>query len=394
MSRIIVAGAIANKAGNAGEAWVRATWVRSLTALGHDVRFVEVLEPDRATDSGGSPCAPDRSVQSHWFNDITTWFGLRGRATLVARERLRSVDLATIHRQVDEADLLVDISGHLASSGEQGADLFERFRTTLYVDLDPGYTQVWHEQGLAHARLGRHTHHASVGLRLGQLGCHVPDAGTKWLPVPPFVHLPDWPIAGEPDPDVPFTTITTWRNPYGPLEWAGTTHPGKHQSFRRYRDLPAAIPELRLEVAARFQPWDDTDRCSMARAGWLLSEPDQVCGTAAAFRQYIQGSAGEFSVAQGAYVGMRSGWLSDRTVKYLASGRPAVVEDTGLEGLLPFGEGFVTFRDLDGAAAGLRAVSAAPHAHARAARRIAERHFSGQVVLPPLLRACGVMPDD
>ena len=99
----------------------------------------------------------------------------------------------------------------------------------------------------------------------------------------------------------------------------------------------------------------------------------------------MQGSGAEFSVAQGIYVDTGSGWFSDRTVRYLASGKPALVQDTGFGRNHPVGEGLLAFRTLDEAVAGARRIAADYERHAAAARRLAEEHFDSDMVLPRFL---------
>jgi hypothetical protein len=110
----------------------------------------------------------------------------------------------------------------------------------------------------------------------------------------------------------------------------------------------------------------------------------------AAFRSYVQGSGAEFSVAQGVYVETDSGWFSDRTARYLASGKPALVQDTGFSRNLPCGEGLIPFRTLDEAVAGAQAIAAEPECHAHAARAVAEEHFDSDAILDTFLRDAGV----
>jgi hypothetical protein len=102
-------------------------------------------------------------------------------------------------------------------------------------------------------------------------------------------------------------------------------------------------------------------------------------------REYIRDSYGEFSVAKHTYVLTNSGWFSDRTECYLASGRPAVVQDTGFSAHLPTGDGLFAFRTIEEAEAGLDEVRSRYEYHSRAARDLAEANFSPERLLPPLL---------
>jgi hypothetical protein len=110
------------------------------------------------------------------------------------------------------------------------------------------------------------------------------------------------------------------------------------------------------------------------------------------FRRYVQGSGSEFSVAQGIYVETKSGWFSDRSVKYLASGKPVLVQDTGLARNYPVGEGLVTFSSPDEALAGASDIVGGYERHSKAARALAEDFFDSDLVLTRLLDEAGMSP--
>jgi hypothetical protein len=95
-------------------------------------------------------------------------------------------------------------------------------------------------------------------------------------------------------------------------------------------------------------------------------------------------------VAKGMYVQANSGWFSDRSICYLASGRPVLAQDTGLARHYPTGEGLLTFATLDEARAGVEAIERDYPRHSRAARALAEAHFDSDQVLSTLLRRLGV----
>jgi hypothetical protein len=120
--------------------------------------------------------------------------------------------------------------------------------------------------------------------------------------------------------------------------------------------------------------------------GWQIVDPGQVADSPDAFRNYVQNSSAEFSVAQGVYVETNSGWFSDRTVRYLASGKPALVQDTGFTRHLPTGEGLISFQTIEEAAEGAARIERDYHRHCRAARGIAEDYFASEKVIPTLLQ--------
>lgn len=186
------------------------------------------------------------------------------------------------------------------------------------------------------------------------------------------------------------TTIGAWRGAYGTVEFDGRRYGARAHEWRKLLSLPALAP-LTFEAALQIDPGDQADRAALTKHGWHLVDPRRVTGTPDDYRRYIQGSGGEFGVAQGLYVETRSGWFSDRTVRYLASGKPVLVQDTGLSESLPVGEGLVTFTDLASAVEGARRIRADYDSHARAARQIAETYFASDVVLTRFLEEAGAL---
>ncbi len=369
----IVAAALANKAGNAGAAWTRLSWVLGLGDLGFEVHLVEEMPP-------GAPSA----AQTRWFDEVTRAFGLAGRASLIdfRGRALVGLDAAELAGLASEAALLVNVSGHL-----RRPEVTDRAATSVYLDLDPGYTQVWHHDGLLD--LGHHDHHYTVGELVGTPACDVPTGGVAWRPVRQPVVLADWPVqtgAGD-----RFTTVAAWRGPYGTLEHAGRVLGGKVHEFRRFAALPARAPG-HFEVALDIDPADGADRTLLQDHGWALADPARVAGDPQAFRSYVQGSAAEVSVAQGVYVHAGTGWFGDRTVRYLASGRPALIQDTGFSAVLGPGPGAVPFVTMADAVSGATSILEDYDRHAAAARHLAEEHFASDVVLGRLCQEVGVAP--
>ena len=373
MSGVVVAGAMANKAGSAGEAWVRLSWVRGFERLGLDVRFVEELSPTDAPD----PAAVE------WFEAIAGRFGLAERASLLrGEEALAGPSLDELVEFASHATL-VNISGHLTLDR-----LFAAFRQRVMVDIDPGFTQFWHEAGIEGANVGGHDLYFTIGELIGTPGCPIPTGGIDWLPVRPPVVLEDWPVAGTSEPER-FTTIANWRGPFGPIEHGGRTYGLKVHEFRKFASLPRRSPR-HFEIALEIHPDDDRDRRALRDHGWHLVAPREVAGDPDAFRAYVQSSGAEFSVAQGVYVDTACGWFSDRTTRYLASGKPVLVQDTGFSQGLPVGEGLVAFTTLDQAAAGAERIASDYQAHRAAARALAEERFDSDKVLPRFLAEAGM----
>ena len=364
---ILVAGALANKPLSGGEAWVRMSWALGLRRLGYEVVFVEQV------------AAPmDTPANRDYFREVVAAHGLAERSALVRGEGAATDGMPwdELLETASRADLLVNISGHLTL-----APLFERIRRKAYVDIDPGYTQIWHASGAV--PIEGHDVHFTIAENIGRPGCDLPTAGLRWLTTRQPVVLDDWPAA-PPAEARRFTTIATWRTPFGRLEHDGRTFGMKLDEFRKVVELPRRTGE-RFELALDIHPAEKPDIELLERNGWELADAHEVARGPDGFRGYVRGSGAEFSVAQGVYVDTNSGWFSDRSVRYLATGRPVLLQETGFSERLPVGEGLLAFRTLDEAAERTRAIADGYEHHAAQARRIAEECFDSDTVLTRFL---------
>jgi hypothetical protein len=382
MTTVVVAGALANKAGSGGEAWVRLSWIRGFQRLGLDVRFVEQLAAGMCRDAAGEPASPDESVPAAYFRDVIDQFGLADRATLlVENDSVIGPTLDDLHALAPSATL-VNISGHLAHPR-----LLPRFQRRILVDIDPGFTQFWHAMGKLDGRVENHELHFTIGENIGNPGCAIPTGGVRWYSIRQPVVLDDWPLADGGDPGR-FTTVANWRGPFGPIDFNGRTFGLKVHEFRKFLELPQLSTQT-FEIALKIHPADERDRAALDEHGWRVVDPSTVARPYE-FRAYVQGSGAEFSVAQGIYVDTNSGWFSDRSVRYLASGRPVLVQDTGFAASLPVGEGLVAFSTLEEAAKGADRIVADYRAHSHAARAMAESWFDSDIVLGRFCEHAGI----
>jgi len=265
------------------------------------------------------------------------------------------------------------------------ASLRGRFARTALFDIDPGQFQLWARDN--ELGVGSHDVYLTIGQNLGAPDSPVPLGDVPWQRVWPVVHLPAWPE----QPAIQaarYTTVTQWWSDAWTVLGGEVIEGHKRTSFLRVLELPRRVP-VQLELAANIHPEETEDRNLLTSAGWYLTDPAVVTGTPEAFRRYVQQSRGEFGCAKPSYVRTRPGWVSDRTLCYLASGRPCVVEATGAEAHLPPSAGLRFFRTLDEAAECLRAVERDYVAAARAARELAEEVFATRVVVPAILKAAG-----
>lgn len=376
MTTVLIGGALANKPHNGGAAWTRLNWILGLKGLGFNVIFIEQIAPQACIDASGAPATFETAENRRYFRDVCDEFGLTGTAALIygdgqATEGLSRQDILDA---ADSAAFLINISGHLTWE-----PVMSRVPFRVYVDLDPGFTQFWQHAGSSASRLEWHDVYYTVGQNIGTSRSVIPTCGIDWRAVRQPVVLDQWPIADGGDPRR-FTTIATWRGPYGPVEHDGTRYGVKVHEFRKVMELPTLV-DARFELALDISAAEGRDRDALAANRWHVVEARRVAGDPQMFRHYVQGSGAEFSVAQQIYVETNSGWFSDRTVRYLASGKPALVQDTGFSAHIPAGEGLLAFTSRDDAAAGARSIIRHYGDHCRAARAIAEQYFDARLVL-------------
>lgn len=393
MTILLVSGALANRPFNGGGAWVRLSWVLGLRKLGFRVYFVEQIGPETCVNAAGETAAFEDCLNLAYFKQVVDQLDLSGSAALLYAngEQSHGLSRAELLDLAEDAALLVNISGHLTWE-----PLLRRLRRKAYIDLDPGFTQLWHASGNAGPRLEGHDFYFSVGENIGTPGCPIPTRGIRWRPIRQPVVLEHWPVcpplptresAEEAEP-VRFTTIASWRGPFGPVHHGGRTYGLKVHEFRKFVELPERGPGL-FEIALAIHPADGEDLGLLRHHGWQVVDPRAVAPDPAAFRHYVQASGAELSVAQGIYVETGSGWFSDRTVRYLASGKPALVQDTGFSRNLPVGEGLLAFSTLQEAIAGVERIAADYEHHCRAARKLAEMFFDSERVLGKLIEEIG-----
>ena len=265
--------------------------------------------------------------------------------------------------------------------------LREGFARTALFDLDPGAFQIWSRQW--DMGVGSHDVHLTIGMNLGAPDSPVPLHGVPWARVWPAVHLPSWPVQPALAPGQgAYTTVTQWWSNSCAYLGDETYDCNKRAGFLPLMPLPDRAG-VRIELAANVHPNELEDRALLAAHHWDLRDPHAVTGTPEQFRAFVQRSRGEISAAKPSYVKARAGWVSDRTICYLASGRPCLVESTGAEAHLPPSAGLRFFRTLDEAVDGARAIEADYAGASRAARALAEEVFATRVTIPVLLRAAG-----
>lgn len=369
MGRVAVGGALAQRPGYGGHAWALLGYLLGFRALGHEVLFLDRI------GAATVPAADERERCARWLEAVMEGAGLAGSYSLFTEGGAIGVPRREAIEWVAGADLLLDVMGFT-----EDEELLAASPRNVFLDIDPGFGQMWCELGL-HDPYGGYDAHVTVGERVGEPGCLVPTCGIDWVTSPHPI-LPElWPAT---EPGARFTSVGSWRGPYDPVEFEGRRFGLRAHELRKLVALPSLVgPEL--ELALEIDPADAADRQALEESGWLLADPAAVAADPESYRRYVQGSRAELMVAKEMYVETRGGWLGERSLAYLASGRPVVALDTGFSERYPTGEGLIAFDDLDGARAGIEAVQGDWERHSRAARELAAEHFDARKVLARLL---------
>jgi hypothetical protein len=378
--RVIVGVGIASYPLNAaGITWSFLQWVLGFREADWDVWMVEDMPSAKCIDANGQPCAPAQSANlAHW-NATVAEFCLEGRATLLFAGQ--SPHLAETLAFARDAEFVLNISGKFRQR-----DLLAAPRRRVYLDTDPAFTQIWAEAYHCDMGLDAHDTFVSIGQHLGTPRSTAPTAGRKWLPARWPVALDHFTLPRAKQPGEVWTTFTHWYG-YPEVQHQGQWYGNKSEEFAKLLDLPRKTTQ-KLEIATNLQPHDPTGEQFRA-AGWSIIDAQPYNSPWQRYRDYLAQSRGEFCVAKNGYVRSRCGWFSDRSVCYLALGRPVILQDTGWTDFYPHGEGLLAFHDEASARAALETVAKDPVRHARAARAIAEKHCAAPLVISDLLETIG-----
>ena len=338
-------------------------WLVGLARLGHDVFLVEKSGYanscyDPVQDAMSDDCAYGVAT----VNALLARFDLHDKWCFAdAAGRYHGLSRQGITDVFKSADLFIDMGTHGSWLDEAAASGLRAL-----IDGEPGYTQMKMEKRLA---LGdtpaSYDYYYTVGCNIGTARSSAPSAGKQWRHV---FH----PVAVElfrtepPNPGAAFTTVMNWQA-HEPLEFEGRTYGQKDVEFARFMDLPTLVrATLEVAVSGRNVPVS-----KLRESGWQLRDAHQVTMSVDSFTEYVRNSMGEFSVCKNVFTATNSGWFSERSAAYLASGRPVVVQDTGLGGQLPSGAGLFTFRTVAEAAAAIDEVRADYERHSKSAREVA-----------------------
>jgi hypothetical protein len=357
-----------------GHLWVYLNWALGLRALGCRVVWLEGVDAKRSADRVRMQAAALKErLRPYGLADdvaVCAWSG----EPLVADATEGCLDLEA----ATEVDVLLNFRYDVRP------EVVSRFRRSALIDIDPGLLQVWMSRG--EISVARYDVYFSTGETVGRPGAAFPDAGVMWQYAPPCVALDAWTTCRA-DERAPYTTVSQW---YAE-EWMrgedGEPYRNdKRSGFLPFLDLPRYTTQpLELALCLALAPDDEDERVMLRRRGWQVREAGTVSSTPWDYQRYIQSSRGEFSCAKPSCVRLQNAWVSDRTLCYLASGKPAVVQHTGPSRLLPDASGLFRFRSLEEAVRCLEMVTADYERQCGFARALAEEYFDARKVAGSVL---------
>ena len=355
-----------------GHLWVYLNWALGLRALGCEVIWLEMVSTRATLDKmRASVAALKKRLEPFNLAECLALYSKSAEPLpRDAVEDCLDLDAAT------KADLLVNMQYYASP------ELVRRFRRSALVDIDPGLLQIWISKGWT--RVAQHDLYFTIGETVGQPGARFPDLGLKWQYTPPCVAL-DWWATCQAVEDAPFTTVSNWNTYNEWMEDAGEFYSNdKRSGFLPFLDLPRRTAQP-LELALCLGKHEDDERVMLQELGWRVRESYEVASTPWDYQRYIQDSRGEFSCVKPSCVRLQNAWISDRTICYLASGKPAVVQHTGPSRFMPDSAGLFRFRDMEEAVRCLETAAADYERQCKLARALAEEYFDARKVVGQVL---------
>jgi GT2 family glycosyltransferase len=372
----------------AGVVWQYLHYLLGFERLGYQAYYVEAhgRTPSMLMESGETADASGRAAA--FIATIMRRYGLSDRwayRALHRDDRCFGMTERRLEGLFGSAELIVNLHG--------GTKPLPELRATdrlVYLETDPVQLQLELAEGYeaSYEFLEAHAAFFTFAENYGQADCRLPVSERFRFETTRQPVLPElWETERPPAHDR-LTTIGNWSQPWRDVAVDGAVYTwSKDQEFKKLLDLPAKAGR-RFELA--LSSFEDADRELLEGHGWRVRQAMEFSTDLVAYRNYIAASAGEFTVAKDQNVHFRTGWFSDRSATYLASGRPVITQDTGFGHALPTGEGLFAFAGEEDAVEAVARVDAEPERHRQAARQLAREFFAPEVVLGKLLDHLGM----
>jgi hypothetical protein len=377
---VIVTGTIGRSV-TGGQAWANLHYLLGLRALGHDVYYVEDVGDWSETYDWQTQCNTNSLDHPAGFiREVLDRHGFADRWIYRTTNDCRGMSPAQLQQLCSEADLLLIRGVPMLTWRKE----YNEPRRRAFIDVDPGFTQLrlLNQEPAFVETIARCESLFTFATQIGRPGCLIPTAGRQWKPTVPPVDRDAWPAA-PPAASEPFTTIVRWRGVHD-VELDGVRYGQRDKEFPKFFALPS-LTGTPFRVALIGD-----GRVQLESHGWEVVDGGEATANLDSYRDFIVRSRAEFGIAKQCYVETRGGWISDRSVSYLAAGRPVIVQDTGVGDEFPRGRGMLTFRNVDEAAAAVAELESHYEEHAADALLLAKDYFDAKHVLAQLIAdACG-----
>ena len=373
----------------AGVAWQNLHYLLGFERLGCEAYYVEThaRTPSMLMNSEEDDSS---ALAAEYLSALMRRFGMADRWAFRALHddgRCFGMSETALERLYGSADLLINLHG-----GTQPLPELAATGRLVYLETDPVQLQLELQHGLQETVdfLEPHSAFFTFAENWDDPDCRLPRSDRfGFLPTRQPVLLDLWPDRSPQPADV-FTTIGNWRQDWREVTFEGKRYSwSKHQQFLDYLDLPERSGGA-FELA--LSSCEDSEREMLRKRGWRVRDGVEISQGIDRYRDYIGASRGEFTVAKEQNVRLRTGWFSDRSATYLASGRPVITQETGFSNVFPTGDGLFGFDSFEEAEAAVEEVDRDYTRHASAAREIAREYFSHEVVLGRLLDDLEVHP--
>ena len=364
-----------------GMTWHHLQYFIGLYKLGHDVYFLE--------DSGDTIYScydPVRNVTDtdatyglNYAYEIFNSLGLVNKWCYFNKHKnLWEGPLSnSVMEKIRNADALINLS-----CSNPMREWFMKVPARILVDTDPVFTQIRNLTDKNRYELSNfHNSFFTFGENFGKPDCGIPNDGFLWRPTRQPVVLDLWKVSKE-LPSSNWTTVMQWDS-YSPREYNGISYGMKSHSFNEFKLLPELIPDENFELAigGEYAPVEE-----LKLHGWKIVNSLIPAQTPESYKKYIESSKGEWSIAKDGYIKGLSGWFSERSVCYLASGKPVIVQDTGFSGILPIGRGLFAFTTIDDVKDAILTINNDYHYHCMQARKLVIEFFDSDNVLNNILK--------
>ena len=354
-----------------GYKWMFINWALGLKALDVDVIWLDSMLKEKSFDYKKN-AIEDLKIELQPFG--------------IEKIKIIHNDGSVIPIDIPECDMEDEFYDQVDLFINLGYDLPElfikNFSKSIFVDLDPGQTQVW--LSLKQLYIPYHNYYFTYGENVGKSSL-IPTCGMQWIHTPPPISCKNWALENQTIPSLVYTTVSNWWGNWFSLN-NDTFENSKRAAFLKFRELPMYVNSP-LEIAAFFSEdgFDDREKDMLTNYGWKVKHVLEVSATPNAFHSYVQHSRGEFSCLLPAYSKLKTAWTSERSLNYLAAGKPVILSDTGASNFLPTSEGILRFGNMKQATKCFELVEKDYEFHSKRAMEIANEFFEASKVIKKIL---------